>query len=233
MSELALVTGAARGIGRAIALELHARGYRVIATGRDADGLRDLRVAVDDDQFETAIVDLDATIVQAQLHRALAGRSLDLLVLNAARFAPWDETVASADLTAARALVETNLFGTWAVIQAALPALRADGGGAIVGVGSGAGSHGDPQFGLTTTPGAASYAVSKAALHALLHKLAGEVAGDGIDVHITDPGLTATTPGMEDFGARPVRDGALSVLAPLSGGIPSGSFTRDGRTLSW
>lgn len=233
MTGVALVTGASRGIGREVARELHRRGHVVIATGRDAAALDALREEIGDTGFETAVIDLDAADVADQVKAALAGRPLGLLVLNAATFAPWDETAAGADLVAARKVVETNLFGTWAVLQAALPSLREADGATVIGVGSGSGSHGDPQFGLAVNPGAASYAVSKAAVHALLHRLAGELAGDRISVYTVDPGLTATSPGMAEFGARPVRDGALSVLAPLSGSLESGSFTRDGAPLPW
>ena len=234
MPDLALVTGAARGIGRAVTEELLARGYRVIATARDPVALDDLAASVHGEPIETGILDVASPDVPEQVQRLIGGRPLSLLVLNAARFSPWDETVASADLTDARQVIETNLFGSWSVLRAALPALRT-GEGTIIGVGSGSGSHGDPQFGLEVNPGAASYAVSKAALHALLHKLAGEVAADGVRVHVVDPGLTATSPGMEEMGARPVREGARSVLAPLEMSplaLPI-SLMRDGHPLPW
>ncbi|QCR19120.1 SDR family NAD(P)-dependent oxidoreductase [Agrococcus sp. SGAir0287] len=225
---LALVTGAGRGIGRAIVQQLVDREHRVIATARRLDVLEGLRSEV----VETALVDLDADDVGAQTIPAIAERPLDLLVLNAARFSPWDERAADADLDVARGVLATNVLGSWAVVQAALPALRAA-RGTIVGVGSGSGSHGDPQFGLAVNPGAASYAVSRAALHALLHRLSAELAPDGIRVFATDPGLTATAPGMVEMGARPVEDGARSVLAPLDGRVEPGTLARDGRPLPW
>lgn len=60
-----------------------------------------------------------------------------------------------------------------------------------------------------------------------------ELAAEGIAVYTVDPGLTATSPGMEDFGARPVEDGAASVLAPLHTRVEHGSFMRDGKPLAW
>jgi NAD(P)-dependent dehydrogenase (short-subunit alcohol dehydrogenase family) len=77
-----------------------------------------------------------------------------------------------------------------------------------------------------------SYAVSKAALNALVVKLAGELRDSGVRVNAVDPGLTATAPGMESMGARPVADGARSVVqAVLS--EQTGTFTRDGAPLPW
>jgi len=82
---------------------------------------------------------------------------------------------------------------------------------------------------------AASYGVSKAALLALTSKLAAELEGSGVLVNAVCPGLTATAPGMEQMGARPVAEGARSVTwaARLDDGGPSGGFFRDGRALDW
>lgn len=230
---IALVTGATRGIGRHVVEQLLVNGYLVIATGRERSALDDLSHSLHDSSLEVALVDLDSPDVSRQVLSAIGERPLTLLVANAARFAPWDETATGVDIADAEAIMSTNLFGTWRVMQASLPSLRKAEMASIIAVGSGSGSHGDPQFGLATKPGAVSYAVSKAALHALMRKLSTELADEGIAVYTVDPGLTATSPGMEDFGARPVEDGATSVLAPLYTAVKSGSFTRDGKVLPW
>jgi NAD(P)-dependent dehydrogenase (short-subunit alcohol dehydrogenase family) len=94
-----------------------------------------------------------------------------------------------------------------------LPLIRRSDHGRIVNVVSGGGSHGDPQFGLATPGGTAtSYGISKAAVNALASKLAAELDGSGILANSVDPGLTATAPGMEEMGARPIPDGAASVV---------------------
>jgi NAD(P)-dependent dehydrogenase (short-subunit alcohol dehydrogenase family) len=131
--------------------------------------------------------------------------------------------------------METNLFGAWRTTQALLPLLRRSRRGRIVNVSSGAGSHGDPRFGLAAGPGMTSYAVSKAALNALTVKLALELGEDGILVNAVCPGLTATAPGMEAMGARPVAEGAASVVwaATLPANGPTGGLFRDGRALPW
>lgn len=117
-----------------------------------------------------------------------------------------------------------------------MPLLRRSSHGRIVNVSSGAGSHGDTQFGLTTNRGAvASYGISKAALNALTTKLAAELDGTGILVNAVCPGLTATAPGMEAMGARPIPEGAASVVwaATLPDDGPTGGFFRDGNPLPW
>jgi NAD(P)-dependent dehydrogenase (short-subunit alcohol dehydrogenase family) len=161
---------------------------------------------------------------------------LDVLVNNAAAYVDWTESVTSADLDTVRQILEINLFGAWRTTQAFLPLIRKSQHGRIVNVSSGAGSHGELQFGLTTNKGSvASYGISKAALNAFTTKLAAELAGTGILVNAVCPGLTATSPGMESFGARPVADGAASVVwaAVLPDDGPTGGFFRDGKPLPW
>ena len=237
MTKQAVVTGGARGIGAEVARQLAAAGYEVVVAARDLDAAEQVAAALRADGLAARGVDLDLNDARsiASLAAALGDEPLDVLVNNAAAFADWSETASTADLDGARAVMETNLFGTWAVVQAVLPALRRSTDARIVNVGSGSGSHGDPAFGLAVNPTAASYAISKAAVHALTAKLATELRAEGIRVDAADPGLTATAPGMEAMGARPIPDGARSIVDAVlrDADTPSGTFTRDGHTLPW
>ena len=137
-----------------------------------------------------------------------------------------------ADLPATHQVLEVNLFGAWRLTNALLPLLRRSDHPRIVNVSSGAGSHRDDQFGLAKRGGtAASYGISKAALNALTSTLAAELADTPILVNAVCPGLTATWPGAEAMGARPVAEGAASVLwaATLPDDGPTGELRRDGR----
>ncbi len=160
---------------------------------------------------------------------------IDVLVNNAGEPPDWTETAGTADLRAAHAVLETNLFGAWRTTQALLPLLRRSRHGRIVNVSSGGGSHADPRFGLAAGAPIASYGISKAALNALTVKLALELREDGILVNAVCPNLTATAPGMEEIGARPVAEGAASVVwaAMLPDDGPTGGFFRDGRPHGW
>jgi NAD(P)-dependent dehydrogenase (short-subunit alcohol dehydrogenase family) len=98
-------------------------------------------------------------------------------------------------------------------------------------VASGAGSHGDPVFGLPTGGGApATYGISKAAVLALSSTFAAELADTPVLVNAVCPGLTATAPGMEQMGARPVDAGAAGIVwaATLPDDGPRDGFFRDG-----
>ena len=154
--------------------------------------------------------------------------------MTSAAYVDWTETAGAADLAAADAVVQTNLFGAWRVTQALLPLLRQSPHPRVVNVSSGAGSHGDEQFGLTRRGGAAAtYGVSKAALNALTATLAAELNDTPVLVNAACPGLTATWPGAEQMGARPVAEGAASVVwaATLPDAGPRGGLFRDGRPL--
>jgi len=79
------------------------------------------------------------------------------------------------------------------------------------------------------------YGISKAALNALTSTLAAELADTRVIVNSICPGLTATWPGAENMGARPIGDGAASVVfgATLADDGPRGGFFRDGEPLDW
>ena len=236
---IALVTGAARGIGLEVCRQLAERGWTVVLTARvlerareAAEGLAGLAGKVHARALDVA-GDASPRALAADLGWAL-GR-VDVLVNNAGHAADWSDTAGTADLREAHAVMEANLFGAWRTTQALLPLLRRSRRGRIVNVSSGAGSHVDPRFGLAAVAAATSYAVSKAALNALTVKLALELREDGILVNAVCPGLTATTQELEEVGARPVEEGAASVVwaATLPNGGPTGGFFRDGRTLGW
>ena len=236
---IALVTGAAHGIGLEVCRQLAERGWTVVLTARTlerarvaAEGLAGLEGKVHARALDVAD-DASPRALAADLGWAL-GR-VDVLVNNAGYVTDWSETAGTADLREAHAVMEVNLFGAWRTTQALLPLLRRSRRGRIVNVSSGAGSHVDPRFGLAAVAAATSYAVSKAALNALTVKLALELKEDGILVNAVCPGLTATTRDLEEIGARPVEEGAASVVwaATLPNSGPTGGFFRDGRTLGW
>jgi NAD(P)-dependent dehydrogenase (short-subunit alcohol dehydrogenase family) len=238
---IALITGGGRGIGKEVARQLAADGMTVYIAARDPavaveaaadvapnDNARPLPLPLD--------VSNEAQVRAAAEHFSRDPARLDVLVNNAAAFVDWTEMGSKADLAIARDVMETNLFGAWRMIQAFLPLLRESEHPRIVNVSSGGGSHGDDQFGLTRRGGAAAtYGISKAALNALTSTLAAELADTPIVVNSVCPGLTATWPGAEDMGARPIAEGAASVAfaATLDDAGPRGGFFRDGEPLPW
>jgi len=237
-----LITGSAGGLGRAVGEALALRGATVLLSARDpakaaaaaaqpagegAGALRSLPAGLD-------VADAGSVDAAARAVADLAGR-LDVLINNAA-YVDWGETATGADLTTSRAVMDTNLYGTWRMIQAFLPLLRRSDHPRIVNVASGAGSHGDKQYGLTARRGAAaSYGISKAAVLALTATVAAELDGTPVIVNAVDPDLTATWPGAEAMGARPVSASMPGIVwaATLPDDGPRGGFFRDGRPHPW
>jgi NAD(P)-dependent dehydrogenase (short-subunit alcohol dehydrogenase family) len=235
-----LITGAARGLGLAVAVELARRGVTVLAAGRDPAAVAAAVAGHGGDTLRAVTQPLDITDddqVAAVADAVGAGHGrLDILINNAAAYVDWTETAAGADLGRSRAVMDVNLYGTWRMIQAVLPLLRASAHPRVVNVASGAGSHGDLQYGLTARGGAAaSYGVSKAALLALTATLAAEWADTPLMINAVDPDLTATWPGAENMGARPASVSAAGVVwaATLPDDGPRGGFFRDQKPMPW
>lgn len=180
MQRNVLITGCSSGIGAALARELKKRGQRVFATARRPDSLSPLAEL----GIETLALDVndDASIAAAMAQvESCAGR-LDMLVNNAG----FSQVGAVLDLTREdlRGQYETNVIAPVAVTRAAMPLLRAavaaNGSATLVNVGS--------IVGLFTTPFAAAYCSSKAAIHSLSDALRMELAPFGIKVVMIQPG---------------------------------------------
>jgi NAD(P)-dependent dehydrogenase (short-subunit alcohol dehydrogenase family) len=229
MNHLGVVSGGNRGIGLEVVRQLAERGYEVVLGSRDRArgdaatqslGYEDLHARQLDVSSE-ASVDRFSSELRRDFDR------VDVLVNNAAiSYDTW-QTSADANLDVVREALETNLFGAWRLTQALLPLLRNSGHGRLVNVSSEAGSR------ASMGGREPAYRTSKAALNALTHMLADELAGDGILVNAVCPGWTATD--MGEHGGRSVVEGAASVVwaATLDDDGPTGGFFRDGRPLPW
>jgi NAD(P)-dependent dehydrogenase (short-subunit alcohol dehydrogenase family) len=183
VSRVWFVTGASRGLGRAIATAALERGDRVGATARDVAALDDL-VAEHGDAVLPLRLDVTDPAQAAAAVRAAADRfgRIDVVVNNAGHgLFGYVEEITPDQL---RGQLEVNLFGVLHVTQAALPVLRAQGSGHVVQVSS--------SSGVAAWPGLGGYSASKWALEGLSESLAQEVAGFGIRVTLVEPGPVDT-----------------------------------------
>ena len=183
----ALVTGAARGMGRAISLELAARGARLFVNDLRAGDL--VGVLGDLREFSAEPVGVPGDVTKSADVRAVfemvaeSGGVPDIVVNNAGalRGTPvTDISEAEWDL-----VVGVNLKGTFLVSQRAIGPMRAAGWGRIVNLSSTAGKN-------VSTIGGAHYTAAKAGILGLTRHLAKEVAADGITVNAVCPGLIDT-----------------------------------------
>jgi meso-butanediol dehydrogenase/(S,S)-butanediol dehydrogenase/diacetyl reductase len=183
---LALVTGAASGIGRAIAVACARAGARVVVTDVDearcAGTLGDvLDAGAQGWAHALDVTDADAAFALAE-HVGRDSGPLDVLVNNAGLLIREgiDSPQARANM---RKVVDVNLFGTFHAIHAFLPALRRT-RGCIVNVASGAA--------FVAQPGCLGYSASKGGVKMLTQAMAADLAGDGIRVNAVAPGLIET-----------------------------------------
>lgn len=175
----ALVTGASRGIGRAMALELAQRGFSVVATMRRPDAGRDLLAEARSRRLDLRVEALDV--------RAADGFTAPVplrVLVNNAGIEGENLPVETAPDTEWREQFETNVFGTVAVTRVALPALRAAGSAVICNITSASL--------LVPMPFFAPYRAGKAAVSAFGESLRVEVAPHGIRVVEILPGPIAT-----------------------------------------
>lgn len=191
---VAIVTGAGRGIGRATAVELSDRGYRIVLVSRTRS---DLEATAEACAGETliAVADLEeATTLELVISAAVEGFGrLDALVNNAglARSVPFDET----DDATLRATIEVNLISAFTLARLAWPHLKAT-RGTIVNISS---LSADDPF-----PGLSAYAAAKAGVHGLTIALANEGSPHGIRCVCiapsgTETGMFRALPGMADI----------------------------------
>ncbi|WP_083650676.1 SDR family oxidoreductase [Corynebacterium sp. CNJ-954] len=227
----ALVTGANKGIGFAIARGLGAAGFRVAVGARD-DARRETAVeALRAGGMEAFGVALDVTsdtsvISAAQALEAKVGR-LDVLVNNAGIGGRTDDGAqdpTSLDLDVLRTVLETNVYEVVRLTNAMLPLLYASPPPRIVNMSSDMGS-----LALQTGPQMAAYAPSKTMLNSITAQYARRLADTNVVVNAACPGLVAT-----DFtshsGDRAPEDGAAIAirLATLPDDGPRGGFFNEG-----
>lgn len=210
MIKKVLLTGASRGIGKAIALVLADAGYPVVGTSRDTAKLPSSLTG----HPRLTFVPMDVTDPRsvakgvAEAARLLGG--IDVLVNNAgiSQIGPLEEMPEAQG----RAVMETDLFGAAAVIRAALPHLRTAGGGLIINVTSLAGRIGIPYQTF--------YCAAKFALEGLSEALRLELFSQSIRVVIVEPGDIRTDIGdhrlMCEASGPEYREGYAAACAAIN-----------------
>lgn len=179
---VAIVTGAAQGIGRAIAEKLDAEGATVVVADRNADGASRAAGALERGRaIEVDVAEPES--VKAMVAEVLAehGR-VDALVNNAAivPFVAWDDV----DLEHWRRIIDTNLTGVYLCSRAVWEPMRDAGYGRIANIAS--------NTVMAGTPNMAAYVAAKGGVWGFTRALATEVGAQGITVNAVAPGLTAS-----------------------------------------
>lgn len=219
-----LVTGASQGLGHAIAEAAARRGAKVLAVSRHPQPLAGVETLAAD---ITKPADRAAMVETAV--RLFGG--LDVLVNNAGIGATGHFVDSSPDTL--RDVFETNFFGTTETIRAFLPTLKVGTTPAIVNISS--------VVGKRAVPGMPSYSASKFAVNGFSEAVRAELAKDGVDVIVVNPGLTRTnfgknlveakSPPLDDTGGMTAEDAAEAVLRALERGASDTTLTARGKLM--
>ncbi|MGE8721448.1 SDR family NAD(P)-dependent oxidoreductase [Leptospira terpstrae] len=227
---IALVTGANRGIGKQVSIDLAKQGIYVLIGARNPGEAADTLAAVQAvGQGEILSLDVSKEQSISEALDTITGSfgKLDILVNNAGIFADpgsfFDTT--SEDLH--RTLL-VNLYGPLRLIQTFLPLMIQNNFGRIVNVSSGMGQLSDMGSGYP------AYRISKTAINALTNVSSVEAAGKNIKINSVCPGWVKTDMGGAS-ATRPVEKGAETIVwaATLPDSGPTGKFFRDKKEISW
>jgi NAD(P)-dependent dehydrogenase (short-subunit alcohol dehydrogenase family) len=207
MPPVFFLTGSSRGLGRQIAEAALAAGHYLVATARDPASLADLA-----DRYGPQVlpVALDVTDPEAAAAAVRAGTEafgrIDVVVNNAgyANLAAVEDV----SLDDFRAQVDANLFGVVNVTKAALPVLRAQGGGHIIQVSS--------VGGRLATPGLSAYQAAKWAVGGFSEVLAREVGPLGIKVTVLEPGGMRTDWAGSSMRVPPISEPYQSTVGAIA-----------------
>jgi NAD(P)-dependent dehydrogenase (short-subunit alcohol dehydrogenase family) len=219
-SPTALVTGASKGLGRALATALNDRGWRLVIDGRDAARLTSAVAAFPRPDLVTPVAGDVADPAHRAALAAATGPRLDLLVNNASELGPSPlprlTDLAPDEL---QRILGVNVVAPLALVQDLLPALRSA-GGTVLAISSDAA--------VEAYEGWGGYGASKAALDQLTAVLG--VENPELHIYAVDPGDMATDmhqaafPG-EDISDRPAPETVVpSLLALVDGDLPSGRY---------
>jgi short-subunit dehydrogenase len=185
MAKTVFITGASSGLGKGIAYEMAARGYNIALAARRP--LEEVAAEISSKHGVVAkayaldVTDGDA--VGSCLQQVAAEfYSLDVIIANAGIADTM--FIGSGDFAAVKAIIDTNVLGLMATVESALPILRQQGSGQIVGMSSVAGERG--------MPGVAVYCASKSAVTTYMKALQAEIYNENIDVTILAPGYIST-----------------------------------------
>jgi NAD(P)-dependent dehydrogenase (short-subunit alcohol dehydrogenase family) len=198
VAKTVFITGASSGIGRALALELAGRGYDLFLSARRTDALEQVRSEIatvaPGRRVEIRRLDVtdDADVANAIEECAERFGRCDIVVANAG--VSNSGRVGEGNMARARMIVETDLIGAIATIDAAVALFRRQGGGQVVGIGSVAGARG--------LPGSSSYSAAKAGLAVYLESVRAETFSEPITVTTIAPGYI-DTPINRDVKSRP------------------------------
>ena len=182
--QVAIVTGGAQGIGRAVADRLASGGARLVIWDRDETLARETAAEIGGGALACNVDVSDWQSVQTAMNATLADTGRADILINSAGIAGSNAPLADYPVEEFRTITEVNLLGTFHVNRAVVPAMTAQNYGRIVNIASVAGKEGNPN--------ASAYSASKAGVIGLTKSLGKELAGLDVAVNCVTPAAART-----------------------------------------
>ena len=226
---IAVITGASRGIGRAVALGFAAEGAHVILVARTVGGLEEVDDEIQKIGGKATLVPLDITDFDAidRLGASIYERwgKLDILVANAGTLGVLTP-LSHLEIKAWDKLVNTNMTANWRMIRSFEPLLKRSDAGRAIFVTSGAAHKNKPYWG--------GYAMSKAALDTLVKTWAAECVNTNIKANLLSPGPTRTAMRKQAMpGEDPSTLTKPADLVPLFVEMASADYDKNGEVVEY
>ncbi|MCY9670528.1 SDR family oxidoreductase [Paenibacillus alginolyticus] len=230
--QVALVTGANRGIGFELVKQLALNGFRVILASRDLEKGYEAAQRLEQSGLDVTFVQMDVddqdSIRQASLSVNETFGRLDVLINNAGVYLDENELFMTMDPSILEKTMSTNFFGVYNVIRTFIPLMKKRSFGRIINISS--------EYGVMnemSERGVGAYKLSKLALNALTRLAAAEIQGD-IKINAVCPGWVSSDMGGPAAPRTP-KQAAESILwlATIGPEGPQGGFFRDGKAIDW
>lgn len=208
----ALVTGASAGIGRAMAISLAQKGFKLILVARRIDRLNDVKAEIlkINSSVKITLIDGDVNdLLTAKRIEQLSSKKVDILINNAG-LALGREKVLNSDFQDIETMIATNITANFRLVHLVLPWMITHGGGDIINLCSIAGHY--------AYQGGAAYCATKHAVHAFTRVLREETVGKNIRVMQISPGMVNTEFSKVRFkGDQSAADSVYAGMTPLTG----------------
>jgi short-subunit dehydrogenase len=183
--QIAVVTGASSGIGRAIAVESARRGFDIIATGRNDAALSDLAdeiLRLHERKVEVIVADLSIAADRRRLAETLASREVEILVNNAGSGIKGD--FADTSIADETEMIDVQIVAMLELTKSVVPKMKARGSGRILNVSS--------VYAFAPVPQQSVYAAAKSFIYSFSASIRNELGKSGISVSVLAPGITRT-----------------------------------------
>lgn len=210
--QIALITGASAGIGRAMAFQLARKDIDLILVARRSDRLEELKRELHAINSKLKIDLIASNVNDPELGKRIAdvsGKKIDILINNAG-LALGKDKIETSDFSDWEQMINTNISANFKMVHLVVPWMLQNGGGDIINLCSVAGFY--------TYPGGAVYCATKHAVHAFTRVLREETAGRNLRVMQISPGMVETDFSLSRFkGDQQMADAVYAGMKPLSG----------------